>query len=209
MSERAPSLWRERLSSLLTWHYVGFAVLLALAIGLSVRLALDYAAIDRQAGQELETKHVRLTALELQTAPLRGLDQRAGEARDQLKSFYEKRIPPNYSSISSRIGDLAVKSGVRLSRDQYTQAKPGSELTEITIDAGISGEYPQIMKFINSLERDPMFFVVRTMALTGQQGGLVNLRLRFSTWMRPADAAASGLPATPDRPAPDSTQEVQ
>jgi len=34
--------------------------------------------------------------------------------------------------------------------------------------------------------------------LTGQQSGLVNLRLRVSTWLRPADAAASGLPPTPD-----------
>jgi hypothetical protein len=65
------------------------------------------------------------------------------------------------------------------------------------MDASISGDYPAIMRFVNSLERDPMFFIVRAMALTGQQGGLVNLRLRVSTWLRPADAAASGLPATP------------
>jgi hypothetical protein len=26
----------------------------------------------------------------------------------------------------------------------------------------------------------------------------VNLRLQMSTWLRPADAAASGLPPTPD-----------
>ena len=66
------------------------------------------------------------------------------------------------------------------------------------MDAGISGEYPQIMRFVNSLERDRTFFVIRAMSLTGQQGGLVNLRLRVSTWLRPADAAASGLPSTPE-----------
>ena len=69
------------------------------------------------------------------------------------------------------------------------------------MDAGISGEYPQIMRFVNGLERDQTFFVIRAMALTGQQGGLVNLRLRVSTWLRPADAAASGLPPTPSRDA--------
>ena len=53
------------------------------------------------------------------------------------------------------------------------------------------------MRFVNSLERDQVFFVIRAMSLTGQQGGLVNLRLRVSTWLRPADAEASGLPATP------------
>ncbi len=52
MSDRKPGIWQERLTSPLTWHYVGFAVLLALAIGMSVRLAMDWAAIDtpRRAG---------------------------------------------------------------------------------------------------------------------------------------------------------------
>jgi hypothetical protein len=72
------------------------------------------------------------------------------------------------------------------------------------MDVGISGEYPQIMKFINGLERDQTFFVIRAMALTGQQGGMVNLRLRVSTWLRAVDAANSGLPqvgTTPAEPA--------
>jgi type IV pilus assembly protein PilO len=50
------------------------------------------------------------------------------------------------------------------------------------------------MRFINSLERDKIFFVIRGMGLTGQQAGAVNLRLQLSTWLRPEDAAASGVP---------------
>ena len=90
-----------------------------------------------------------------------------------------------------------MKIRVRLSRVQYTQDPPGSDLTEISMDASITGDYPQIMRFVNSLERDQNFFVIRGLTLTGQQGGPVNLRLRVSTWLRPADAAASGLPPTP------------
>lgn len=197
MSDRKPGIWQERLSSPLTWHYVGCAALLVLTIGLSVRLAMDWAATDTHAEQVLAGKQVELTVLEHETAPLRGLDQKVSKTRDQLRNFYDKRIPPTYSSIDARVGELAVASGVRLSRMQYTQGPPGNDLTEISLDAGISGDYPQIMKFINSLERDQMFFVIRAMSLTGQNGGLVNLRLRVSTWLRPADAAASGLPATP------------
>jgi type IV pilus assembly protein PilO len=197
MSDKNLSTWRERLASPLTWHYAGFGVLLVLAIILAVRLGLDWAAIDNHSSEVLATKQMDLKALDMQTAPLRGLDARIEKARLQSKEFLSKRIPANYSSISSRIGELEVQSGVRLSRVQYTQGPPGSDLTEISVDAGISGDYPQIMKFVNSLERDPTFFIIRAMALTGQQGGLVNLRLRVSTWLRPADAAASGLPATP------------
>ena len=63
------------------------------------------------------------------------------------------------------------------------------------MDAGISGDYPAIMRFINSLERDQIFFIIRAMSLTGQQGGLVNLRLRVSTWLRPADAEPAACPS--------------
>lgn len=193
----AAARWRERLLSPLPWHAAAFLLLLALAVVLAVRLGLDWAAMDSHANEVLADKRIELKALEIQTAPLRGIDQRVEKAREQLASFYQKRIPPNYSSIDARISALQIASGVRLTRVQYTQGKPGTSLTEITMDASISGDYPSIMRFVNSIERDPMFFIIRAMALTGQQGGLVNLRLRVSTWLRPADAAASGLPPTP------------
>jgi type IV pilus assembly protein PilO len=199
----SPSVWRERLTSPLTWHFAGVAVLAVLTIGLAIRFGLDWAATSGSSTDALAGKQIQLKALDLQTAPLRGLDKKVVEAHKQIAQFYSDRIPPNYSSISTRVGELEVASGVRLSRMQYTQGPPGAELTEITLDAGISGEYPQIMRFINALERDKNFFVIRAMQLTGQQGGLVNLKLRVSTWLRPADAAASGLPPTPSNaPAP-------
>jgi len=197
MTNQTPSPWRERLTSPLTWHYAGFAVLLVVAIGLSVRLALDWVATNDRTTDALAGKQVELKAMDLQTEPLRGLDKRVAASREQIQAFYEKRIPSNYSSFAARIGDLEVKSSVRQSRAQYTQGPPGTDLTEISIDAGISGAYPDIMRFVNSLERDQMFFVIRGMQLTGQQGGVVILRLRVSTWMRAEDAAASGLPVTP------------
>jgi len=195
-SSKPAPIWAESLRSPLTWHYAGFALLLVLVIGLSIRLGLDWAATNTRSTDALAGKQVELKALDLQTAPLRGLDKRVEESRARMRAFFDQRIPANYSSISSRVADLEIASGVRLTRVQYTQGPPGPDLTEITMEAGISGEYPQIMRFVNSLESDRTFFVIRAMALTGQQGGQVNLRLRVSTWLRPADAAASGLPST-------------
>jgi Tfp pilus assembly protein PilO len=189
--------WRERLASPLTWHIAGFVVLLALAVLLAIRLGLDWAAMDSHSSEVLAVKQLQLKALEIETAPLRGLDQRVEKTRKQIEDFYQKRVPPNYSSIDARIVELQVASGVRLSRVQYTQGEPGSDLTEISMDAAISGDYSAIMRFVNSIERNQIFFIIRAMSLTSQQGGLVNLRLRVSTWLRPADAAASGLPSTP------------
>jgi type IV pilus assembly protein PilO len=189
---------RERLISPLTWHIVGFVILLVVAVILAIRLGLDWTAMDSHSTSVLAGKQVQLKALELQTAPLRGIDQRVEDTRVQLAKFQQKRIPPTYSSIDERINELEVASGVRLTRVQYTQGKPASGLTEISIDINLSGDYPAIMRFINNIERNPIFFLIRTMSFTGAQGGLVNLRLQLSTWLRPADAAASGLPSTPE-----------
>ena len=211
-SSQTPSLLRERLTSPLTWHYVAFAVLLVAVIGLSIRFGLDWKATNGSSSDALVARQFELKALDLQTAPLRGLDKRVADSRAQIKAFLDKRIPPNYSSIDRRIGELGVSSGVRLTRVQYTQGKPGSDLTEISMDASITGSYPQIMRFVNSLERNQTFFVIRGLTLTGQQGGLVNLRLQVSTWLRPADAAASGLPLTPqpgDTSAPSAPAKPQ
>jgi type IV pilus assembly protein PilO len=196
----SPTPWRERLASPLTWHYAGLVLLVLLVAGLAVRLGLDWAATNGNSAGALAGKQLQLKAMELQTTPLRGLDRRVADSREQMRAFYERRIPANYSSIASRIGELEVKSGVRLSRMLYTQGAPSGDLTEISLDAGISGEYPQIMRFVNGLERDQTFFVIRAMALTGQQGGTVNLRLRVSTWLRASDAASSGLPPTGTEP---------
>jgi Tfp pilus assembly protein PilO len=200
MNVKNADVWRERLASPLTWHYAGFAVLLVAVFALATRFALDWAATSASTTDALAVKQIQLKSLELQTAPLRGLDKKIEQTRTDIKDFYAKRIPPSYSEIATQIGDLEVKSGVRLTRLQYAQKPPENNLAEITLDAGITGDYRQIMHFINSLERSKTLFVIRGMGLTGQQGGAVNLRLQLSTWLRPADAAASGLPPHEENP---------
>jgi hypothetical protein len=49
------------------------------------------------------------------------------------------------------------------------------------------------MRFVNGLERDQVCFVVRAMTLSGQQGGEVDLQLRFSTWLRPTTSGSTEI----------------
>ena len=204
MTAKPASKWRERLASPLTWHMAGAAVLALATIGLGIRFALDWVATSGSSSDALHAKQVQLRSLDLETAPLRGLDKKVVLSKQQILDFYSKRIPPNFSSISTRIGELEVKSGVRLSRLQYSQGASTADLTEIRLNSGISGDYPQIMHFVNDLERDSNFFVIRQMQLTSQQGGLVNLRLEVSTWLRPAD-----VPVAPPTAPANSTPSNQ
>jgi type IV pilus assembly protein PilO len=203
-----PATTRERLASPLTWHYVGLAVMIIIVAVLAIRLGMDWSATDSSSNDALVNKQIELKTLEVQTAPLRGLEGRVKDSRLQIQDFYAKRIPANYSSILTRIGELEVGSGVHLSRVQYSQGATAGDLTEISMDAGISGEYQQIMHFVNGLERDKTFFVIRAMAFTGQQGGLVSLRLRLTTWLRPSDVPG-WLPPTPSETPASSAPAAQ
>ncbi len=192
---------RKFLFSMLGLHVVLFATMAILTILLSVRVLLDWRTTSAASQDELASIQARMRTLQIQLKPLEGLDKRVVASRKQIDRFYLDRIPPSYSSIAAELGNLASQAPVRLTRVEYSQAPGSVDLTEIRMDAGLSGDYPSIMRFINGVERSKTFFIIRAMALTGQQNGQVALRLQMSTWLRPADAAASGLPLAQDRPA--------
>jgi Tfp pilus assembly protein PilO len=203
---------KEQLRSPLTWHAVVAVLLFAVVLVLGIRVAFDWIDVSASKSDELQKRQSQLLILENRTAPLRGLDKKVELSRTEIKDFLSKRVPANYSTIAIHLGDVAVKNSVRLTRVAYGKGKPSDSLTEVPIDASISGDYTGILRFINGLERDENFFVVRGMALTGQQGGTVNLRLQVSTWMRPSDAAnapedKSGKPEGGTKDAGDDTDK--
>jgi len=190
---------RERLFSAVGLHAVGFCLLAIATIALGIRVGLDWRTTSSSNADAIANKQLELRLLQVQTAPLRGLDKKVELSHKQIDDFYTKRIPPSYSSIAERLGELKAKGPVNLTTLQYTQAPGSGDLTEIRMNAGVSGDYPAIMRFVNGLERSQTFFVIRAMALTGQQTGTVNLRLEVSTWLRPADAVGipvQGAPST-------------
>jgi len=177
------------LATVLNLHIAGLALLVLVNLFLLVKLGIAWHDAHSQQPEVVEQEKLAYKALELQAAPLRGLPGKVDVARTDAGKFYGQRVPANYSSIASELGTLAVKNGVRLTRVQYTQSPALEGLAEIRMDASLSGEYPGLMRFINGLERDKNFFLISGLTLTGQQGGVVNLRMRVITYLRAADAA--------------------
>ena len=109
----------------LTWHYAGLAVLVLLVGGLAVMLGLDWAATDSHSTDALASKQLELKALNMETAPLRGLGQAGGRDRGRrCWTFMPSGFRPTTLRLRRGVGDLEVKSGVRLSRLQYAQGTP-------------------------------------------------------------------------------------
>ena len=54
------------------------------------------------------------------------------------------------------------------------------------MQADVSGDYLQLVRFINTLERSNLFFIVNDLQIAGEQSGQVKLQIKFETYLRAA-----------------------
>jgi hypothetical protein len=177
-------LTRAGILTALNAHIAAVALLALVNLWIVVQLFLAWHTLSANGPEALARKQVALRAAQLEARPLAHLPQRVAASSEGAGRFYEARVPTADSAILAELGSLEQKAGVQLSRVQtaFAPAIPG--VTEVRMDASVSGDYTSVMHFINSIERDRMFFVIDGLTLTGQQGGLVNLRLRMTTYLR-------------------------
>jgi hypothetical protein len=172
----------------LNLHWAGVGLLVLVNGYLLVQMALLWHAHSNYNADAREEQKIELKAAETAALPLRGLDEKVATATGQADRFYRDRLPGSDSEMLTEIGELSKKAGVRLTGVQYVQepvlAGSAGELMAQQIDARLSGDYRPLVQFINSLERDKMFFVIKGVTLTGQETGTVNLRLRLTTYLR-------------------------
>ena len=140
--------------------------------------------------EELRQQQQRQLWLELksrESAPWRGLEKKIPLAAHEIEDFYQDRLPSGYSAISTNLDRLASESGVRMSAEKYAQKEAGiSGLERVEVEAELSGDYLQLMRFINALERSRLFFIVNGVELGGEQNGVVKLQIKLETYLRTA-----------------------
>ncbi|HEV2280511.1 MAG TPA: hypothetical protein VGS02_20185 [Acidobacteriaceae bacterium] len=174
----------------LNLHFIVLGIVLAGVIFLGVRYALAWSAIRSEQSSTFTQEEVEYGQLRAQMARLNGLPEKVQAADQNAQKFYDARVAPNYSTMIGQLDGTAEKDHVRLTRSAYAQSPAIQGLTQVQIDAGLSGQYTDMMHFINDIERDKnhVFFLITGVTFTGQQGGLVNLRIRLTTYLR-SDAA--------------------
>ena len=142
-----------------------------LVLVLGILLAVDVAAAaflfspwGRSRGaRELEYDEVRahLQATMAEVRPLQSMDQKLERARSDTAAFYAQRLPAESSAVSAELGRLAKENSVQISQIKYDFKDaeiPG--LRQVKIQAKLEGDYLKEVKFVNALERDPMFFIL-------------------------------------------------
>jgi type IV pilus assembly protein PilO len=184
--------WRRYINTL-TLHLAGVVILFGVVIFLAVRALVAVHQAGALQSAEYQQAQIQFAQLQARMAHLQGLPQKVDQSRKDAGKFFDKRIAQNYSTVVEQLGNTAIRNQVRLTRAQYTPAPATDALTEVRIDANLSGDYIPLMHFINDLERDKdhVFFLISGVTFPGQQGGTVNLRLRLITYI---SANATDLP---------------
>ncbi|MGD0798129.1 MAG: hypothetical protein ABR910_10435 [Acidobacteriaceae bacterium] len=194
------------LLSPLNLHWAGVGLLALVNFYFLAQMGLLWQSASSHNADAMAQQRVALRSAEIAAQPLRGLDAKLAEATMEADRFYERRLPAADSELAAELGRLTNEQKVRLIRVAYPSAAvlagSAGELTEVRMDASLSGDYRPLVQFINSLERDKMFFVINAVTLTGQQTGAVNLRLRLTTYLRAGGAGGKQEPVAAPAAAP-------
>ena len=162
---------------------IAIAALVVVDIAAAVLLLTPLAGSQESRQQQLRQLWLELKSKE--SAPWRGLDKKIPLAQRQIDDFYRDRFPAENSAISTDLGKVAAATGVRMSAVRYKEKDTAIDgLQRVEVEADLSGDYLQLVRFINTLERNRLFFIVDDLQLGGEQGGIVRLQIKLETYLR-------------------------
>jgi type IV pilus assembly protein PilO len=164
---------------------IAIGLLLALDLAAGALLLSPLAGLESSRQQQIRQLWLDLKARE--NAPWRGLDKKIPQAKQDLAGFYRDRFPAGYSEISTEVGKIASQSGVKIASEKYDEKPADIEgVDRVLLQADVSGDYLQLVRFINTLERSKLFFIVNDLVLEGEQNGEVKLQIKVETYLRTA-----------------------
>ena len=159
---------------------LGLVCVISLAILFSPLVGSEKARLE-----ELGQLRIQLRQKQQQVERVGDIDKKIAIASQQIDSFYKDRLPARYSAISENLGKLANENGVRLEQAKYpSEGTAITGLNPVLVDASFSGQYPQLARFLNALERDQLFFVVDSVDLAGEQNNAVKLQMKLRTFLK-------------------------
>jgi type IV pilus assembly protein PilO len=164
---------------------IAIATLLVVDIAAVVLLFSPLVGSERSRREQLDQLWLELQRKTHEAEPLKDVDKKITLASHQIDDFYKTRLPAQDSAIYEELGKVAKQNGVRIGqiRSKSKDTDPVG-LRPVEIDADFAGDYLQLVRFINALERDPVFFIINSVELGGEQAGVVRLQLKLETYQK-------------------------
>jgi type IV pilus assembly protein PilO len=112
-------------------------------------------------------------------------------SRDQggrfLASYMTSRRH-TYSALGSELNKLAETSGMKVGDISYTILDPiegSGDLETLTISANFEGNYAQLVKLVNLLDRSPRFLLIDSLQAAPQpKGDILNVTIKMNAFVK-------------------------
>jgi len=119
--------------------------------------------------------------------PMRDMPKKIVLAKDQIGEFYKGRFAERDSELTTELGKLASENGIHILSAKYREEDPeASGIVPVEIEGSFAGDYLQLVRFINTVERSKMFFTVDGVDLAGESKGPVHLHIIMHSYLRGA-----------------------
>jgi type IV pilus assembly protein PilO len=150
------------------------------------------ASAPRATRQELDRQGLELKLLRADIERAKGIEQNMPAIQKDCDNFEKSLLPAStgYSSVLEELGTIAQNTGLQISNENFRHKDiPNRELTEVVLEATISGNYVSVVKFLNGLQRSGNVYVVDGLGLASEnqtQGlpDILRLSLSVRTYFR-------------------------
>ncbi len=135
--------------------------------------------------EQIYTLRAELTQKNHDVMPLRGMPEKIVLAKTEIGDFYKDRFAAKDSDLATELGKIVAENGVKMQTAHYKEEEPEtSGVVPVAIEGSFSGDYLQLVRFINALERSKVFFEVDSVGLAGGSAGPVKLEISMHSYLR-------------------------
>ncbi len=168
---------------------------------------------------QLEEQLVNLKKTQVATkttiGQLRILTTKSETARNEGDQFLGKYFLGRRTAASTLVSELtsmAKDAGIKPKEHSFAfEGIEGADnLAMMTITANYEGNYGDLIKYVNRIDRSPRFLIVESLAATPQQGGqgVLNINMKVNVFVRDDGAFPQVAQAAAAQPAAAAKEEL-
>jgi type IV pilus assembly protein PilO len=169
-------------------------VLLAANLAVAAIVFKPFGGSAEDLRRQQESLNAQLSRAQQRLAATRQLSNKVQRARTEGEQFMNKYFTDEGTTsglILSELDTLRKEAGIKMGQAQFNrEAIVGSDtLQELTTVVGFEGNYANLSKFVNLLDKSPRFMIIESLqaAAPQQQGGqALNVALKIDTFVKSA-----------------------
>jgi type IV pilus assembly protein PilO len=143
------------------------------------------AALDRQLAAAIADRQA-LQAQLTRTRTLSSSVEIGKEEGDKFLSTYMTSRRHTYSTIIGELTETAKTAGMKAGATISLEPVQGSEdLDMMSVTLNLEGNYGQLMKFVNLLDRSPKFLIIETLTVTPRaKSDVLSVGVKLDTFVK-------------------------